>query len=685
MADERLGVTFTAKDDASATTARVTAVIKKAAVDLELAQLRVEKATAAAAAATKKHGEKSIQAREAIARLTRAELGQEAAAGKLAGAQHKAAAAADKVTTAAPVATNRTQALTGWFGKLKENALGVGLAVVGAAGALASAGKVMGEGLSQGLVRANAQIALGAKGFETLNAAAAKSAHGLGLTTTEFLNSSGQAALLARNMGFSEDTAVSFGKQLPDLANRISVLSSGQRSAAESSDILRSALAGEFDPLQAVGINISANIVAQKALEIQQRSGASVTQQQANALAILSIVTDQTSQATEVLGTKMGKAYTEAQSNTAQLREEWQKLEQQSAPLISGFLKYISTLTDYDKMRSVIVDGKFPDEEKKTGDAAHAAAGGMNAATQAATALAAAQDKADQAAQKAAEGILGERAALRGFYEALDAARAALQTNGKTLDVHTAKGRTNAAALDGMASAAASEAQQLKANGATEQAYQGNLEASRRKLEAMAMKFGMSGAAAHAYSLRVLGIPETANTVVKTPGLSAAQANIRYFKYLLGTIPRTVTVTTRYIADRRSVYNQQVPSAARASGGWIPGPPSSVDTVPAMLATGEYVVNSRAARAHGPMPEAINRSGYASGGLVAPERFSSYARMGTPATSYARMGRAGGTAMIYNITVQAPNYVGDTDDMVKALDRAARGGRLDRIVKLASA
>lgn len=433
----------------------------------------------------------------------------------------------DKTGAAAKSAAGNFEKVKGKVDGLKEGFTKGAVAVAALTGAIAGAVQIMNAGLTGGLIRANAQVSLGARGYEQLSSAAKASAHNLGLTTTEFIDSAGQAALLAKNMGFGQDTAVSFGKLLPDLANRLSVLSSGQRSAAESSDMLRSAIAGEFDPLQSVGINISANIVAQKALAIQQKSGARLTAQQANALAVLSIVQDQTAQATDVMATAQGRAYMNAQASTAALKEQWQVLQGQLTPALSngiGILsEWVYVMGHLDKL------DKIDEVTKQFKDAANGAAQAAgnettnvndlaNSASGAATdvySFARALDYSREAANKSANAALASRDAARQYKQSIDEAKQALKDNGRTLDINTEKGRANQAALDGIASAANKQVGAILEAGGSQVQFDAALASSRAQLEKMAQKFGMSKAQAHAYALEVLAIPSNVSTNIR--------------------------------------------------------------------------------------------------------------------------------------------------------------------------
>lgn len=60
-------------------------------------------------------------------------------------------------------------------------------------------------------------------------------------------------------------------------------------------------------------------------------------------------------------------------------------------------------------------------------------------------------------------------------------------------------------------------------------------------------------------------------------------------------------------------------SRGKATGGWIHGPGSGTsDSILARLSNKEFVVNAAAAQRHGPLLEAINAPGFATGGVVGP-------------------------------------------------------------------
>lgn len=422
------------------------------------------------------------------------------------------------------------------FGKLAGGATAAGAAFL-------AVNHVLNEGIAIRLADANAQTALG-DSYGQLTSAAASQAHQLGLTTSEYMTAAGQTASLAKNMGFAQETAASFGALMPDLANRLSLMSGGQRDAAESSDMMRAAMAGEFDPLQTVGINISANIVAQKAMNIQQQNGKKFTDQQANALAVLSIVQDQTTDTTKTLASETGKAAMEAQKNSAEMRQSWQDLEAAAVPVLSSITKFLGdTLKAWQVFAEAMSDpldfgkvwdaakaqvepftgvlnrlrGKTKeagDESKRTSPKIEDLAKSSKGAAQSAEALAKATEEATKKIKEHADTVLGARDADRQFQQAIDDAADSLKENKKTLNTNTQAGRDNQEALDAIAKAAYAQAEAVKAAGGSEAQFKAKLDASRGALVQAAIRFGMTRKEANRYADSVLGIPKAANTKV---------------------------------------------------------------------------------------------------------------------------------------------------------------------------
>lgn len=465
------------------------------------------------------------------------------------------------------------------FSGFAEQATKGAAVLAGVTAAAATVDKVMGDGIAVSLSKANAQVALGDKGFASLSDSAGRTANSMGLTESEFLRMGGQAASLAKNLGFSQEAAASFGSALPTLGSRLSILSNGQTSAADAADQLRSAIAGEFDPLQAMGIAISAASVQTEALAIQQKSATKISQQQATAMAVLAIVQRQTADASKVMGTEAGRAAREAAEAQAELKQSYEELSEKAVPVlkeltqagsetvqaITGLADGSQSLVDRLGAAAEVADalvnpfkmltdriGESGEKTKEHAEASSADAVNVEKLAEGATAAAESQDALAKATSEAVDAIkdqidvaLGGRDAARGYQEAIDEASESLHDNGKTLDITTEKGRANSEALDRIAKAALDQAEAVRRAGGSEQDYRGQLERSRGQLIRTAESFGMSKTAARQYANQILGIPKKYDTRVKLDAAGALET-AREVRYAIGRIKgKTVYVNIR--------------------------------------------------------------------------------------------------------------------------------------------
>ena len=204
--------------------------------------------------------------------------------------------------------------------------------------------------------------------------------------------------------------------------------------------------------------------------------------------------------------------------------------------------------------------------------------------------------------------ILDAREANRQWAESIASAEAALKSNGQTLADGTEKGRENARALDGMTKAALDNIGAMQANGASQGDLQGTLETSRQRIEAMAVRFGMSKAEAQKYTEQLLSIPAARATQISADTSRASAALQGLYSYWSAK-----TITLRIAAQQ-----DRVDPLYKASGGYITGPGTSTsDSIPALLSNGEYVVKASAVDKYGVhFLHAINAMRFADGGLV---------------------------------------------------------------------
>lgn len=226
---------------------------------------------------------------------------------------------------------------------------------------------------------------------------------------------------------------------------------------------------------------------------------------------------------------------------------------------------------------------------------------------------AAAFQKATTAAVEHANALLGLRGDETSYWAAVDASTAALKANGKTLDVTTEKGRANRTALDAQARASLAYTQSMIEQKRPAAEVNAQIARSEAALIKAAIAFGMTDSEAKVYARDILRIPPQAVTRVIFDDVMARR-RIDTFAGRIGWLNGKSVNIPVYIGNA----NQREGRTARSGGGAIPGAPSNVDTVPAMLAPGEFVVNAYSTARNRPLLEAINsnRRGYAAGGMV---------------------------------------------------------------------
>lgn len=205
--------------------------------------------------------------------------------------------------------------------------------------------------------------------------------------------------------------------------------------------------------------------------------------------------------------------------------------------------------------------------------------------------------------------LLIVRGGVRGWEAAIDNADDAVRENGKTLNVHTEKGRANQQALDDLAGAGLDYLDVIRQQKGPGKEFADALEVVRQRLIREAEKFGASKSEAKKYADQILAMPKKYALDVTTPGSAQAKSELEKIKdHLLG-LPGKVRVDIGIGGGK----------FALSAGGKLPGGPSTVDSIPAMLAPGEYVVNAAATARHEPLLRAINEGGlrgYAAGGKV---------------------------------------------------------------------
>ena len=218
--------------------------------------------------------------------------------------------------------------------------------------------------------------------------------------------------------------------------------------------------------------------------------------------------------------------------------------------------------------------------------------------------------------------ILDAREANRQWQESIESAAQAIAENEKaqrnhmlSTAKHAAAQREAERALDGMARAAIDNVSAMAANGASQVTLQGVLDESLARIEAMAIKLGMSAEEARKYAGQLTTIPAVVSTQIFAKTKEAYGDIVALAQKLDSLRDRTIyirTVTTAVNMDSSATgYN-------RASGGPIFGPGTATsDSIPAWLSNGEYVIRAAAVDKYGlGLMHQINAMRFADGGFV---------------------------------------------------------------------
>jgi TP901 family phage tail tape measure protein len=310
----------------------------------------------------------------------------------------------------------------------------------------------------------------------------------------------------------------------------------------------------------------------------------------------------------------------------------------------------------------------------KGGTAAEVAAGGVQAAGDAASAAVPLTEEMAEALEEiglSADGTvtnlvkftdalinagllqLSARDAARGFEEAIDAVSESVKANGTTLDTNTDKGRANEAALDAVAGAGFRVVKANAENGASQETLQGNLQDTYDKLIESAGQFGITGDAAVALAREVLKVPDGVS--IDSWMSEAAKRMAENTTGAINNIPKDVNVKITTVEHKIKILETQIRGGGSAddpsmtafdpsthatggilrgysSGGQLPGSGPGTEVTDGFLgvtSTGrpiarldanEWIINGRSSQRYNRELAAINAGtfpklpGYANGG-----------------------------------------------------------------------
>ena len=337
----------------------------------------------------------------------------------------------------------------------------------------------------------------------------------------------------------------------------------------------------------------------------------------------------------------------------------------------------IQAITDlYNRLRSIAeqipgLKGKFPELAAETATYGTAASGAAGANERLATAQQTVMDKLRQSK----EAFAGSEQAQITYGAALDRAKASIETNGATLSTHTAKGRENRQALLDMATAANGVVTAMEKQGAPLDQVKAKYDTQRTALINVATQMGLTKTQAQQYVDKLLTIPAAKQTSVTAPGATTATTQVKGVTTAVLGVPGSkivkidgntsgimgaINAAKNALASiRDKVVNIVANRIGLSAGGWVPGGPSSRDTVDTKLAGGEFVVRSGAAARWGPMLEAINAGAGASTGAA-----------GGTLTSGGTTGTSAGASVLNVYVTNA--IVGNNDELARVVVTALR-------------
>ena len=118
-----------------------------------------------------------------------------------------------------------------------------------------------------------------------------------GLTDTQLAGLAANMADLLKPMGFTARDASAMAREALDLAGALSAWSGGTRTTAEVSEILTTAMLGEYEQLKTLGISINAAEVETRALMLAQAEGATEVTAMHEALAVQALILEKSTDA----------------------------------------------------------------------------------------------------------------------------------------------------------------------------------------------------------------------------------------------------------------------------------------------------------------------------------------------------------------------------------------------------
>lgn len=589
MAD-RLGFEVFAADKASANLARAGKSMKALAADVEIANVRMERATKAADAAVEKYGRDSLQAREALARLAKAEDAAEVTARKLAVAQRVAAAATEEAGEQAEQAEGKWDKLAAAVDELNAKKLKVDVDIVKATQSLDRLKQLADGATGDRKIRYDAEIAAAEAKIRVLQ----NRSDELRETIRIKVEVDGDPSAFRRISDFAKDPAFRGG-----LASglRASLVVAAVGAAAAVTPVISAGIVAggtlgmvglaaqlqKDDPkLAAAGRSLGDTFTvgfrqASAGMASPMTDALGIFQRELTAdLPMIQRAFDAAAGAVEPLAAGLaGAAHNALPGFVSALQSAQPVIDVLAAELpelgtaVGDMLKTAAAMAPYaadalkvffevaeagtQVMRGLMVSAVLMDQvllrQPKSWQALKDAYNGVDPDLSGLTGkfneLTTASSKTAGALNETANALLRERGSVVGFWTAVDSATEAVKRNGRTLDIHTEAGRQNRTALDQVAASSLAVRDAAVAHGASEEHLIEITELGRQKFIATARQMGMNATAAQNLANEYFGIPADVNTATHLDK-AQAQARAQDYKGVLWAVPRSVNTRAQF-------------------------------------------------------------------------------------------------------------------------------------------
>lgn len=250
----------------------------------------------------------------------------------------KGSAGLDKLSKSSSTLSDRLGSLAVKGGLVVGSIIGIGAVAVSAAEGITH---LMESTLQLGLRGAKASIVFG-KQFTKIDEWARKNAESMGLTRLELIGLTSNIQDFLVPMGATRKQAADMSVKFANLSKNLSLWSEGTMSAADITDVFRSALAGEYDSLQNLGININAAKVQTEALSIAKKRGAKAATDLDMAQALLNISTKSSTDSTKLANTEQGRAYLAWLKTKGAVKQVWEEMKLKLAPAVNTIVESVS-------------------------------------------------------------------------------------------------------------------------------------------------------------------------------------------------------------------------------------------------------------------------------------------------------------------------------------------------------